>query len=523
MRLANPSDDIAKEKRRPTSRLNHRPNGKGKSSRRFAIAMAAALVASSLLMELTAEPTTHAAPNVQHSASNTSVESNAANTEKKLHYTAVEGAYYYTVALRSDGSVWTWGRNLFGELGVSENIRYRHTSSPIRIQQLSNVTAISAAGGGINAAVQADGTVWEWGAGKLPSKVESINSAKDVVTGSFTVALLQNGTVWSWQRPNAQGINSDDLIRKPHAISGLKDVIQVGSAGLHGYALKKDGSVWTWNEPDESGKVLSKPTKIKGLTNISSITRTNTSLLALDKNGKVWGLDETGKAFAFHYDFKVKKMDGNTQYMLLLTTSGEVYSYGRSVNGKEGKVNHLSGITDISAGYYHSLALSSDGTVWGWGSDKYEEAGAPATSSGGMVYKPVQAKIGTDVYLNGELFQSMYAAVETPKTVQLPIKAIATALGAKFEIHQVEGSLNYYTLKYDHRTITIRPNETQYVITSADSSGERVVQIPEPINNYSGATTVPFEVLRGFGLNVSWDTEKAILTIDDADKKDSGS
>ncbi|MEC0128959.1 stalk domain-containing protein [Paenibacillus pabuli] len=521
MRSINPSDDIAKEKRRSTSRLNHRPKGKGKSSRRFAIAMAAALVTSSLLLELTAEPNAHAATIMQHSVSNTSVRSTATNPEKKLHYTAVEGAYYYTVALRSDGSVWTWGRNLLGELGVSEDIRYRHTSSPTRIPELSNVIAISAAGGGINAAVQADGTVWEWGAGKLPSKVESIHAAKDVVTGSFTVALLQDGTVWSWQRPAAQGSDSG-LVRKPHAISGLKDIIQVGTSGLHGYALKKDGSVWTWNEPDEPGKVLSKPTRIKGLTNISSITSSDSSLLALDRNGKVWGLDEKGKAFAFHYDFKVKKMDGNSQYMLLLTTSGEVYSYGRSVNGKEGKVNHLSGITDISAGYYHSLALSLDGTVWGWGSDKYEEAGAPATSSGGMVYKPVQAKIGTDVYLNGELFQSMYAAVETAKTVQLPIKAIATALGAEFEIHQVEGSLNHYTLKYDNRTITIRPDETQYVITSADSPEEKVMQLPEPLNNYSGATTVPFEVLRGLGLNVSWDPEKAMLTIDDADQKDSG-
>lgn len=58
MRSVSPSDDIAKEKRRPTSRLNHRPNSKSKASRRFAIAMAAALVVSSLFLELTAEPTT---------------------------------------------------------------------------------------------------------------------------------------------------------------------------------------------------------------------------------------------------------------------------------------------------------------------------------------------------------------------------------------------------------------------------------------------------------------------------------
>lgn len=92
MRSVNPSADTATEKRRSTSRLNHRPNGKGKSSRRFAIVMAAALVASSLLLELTAEPTTHAATNVQQSASNTSAQSTASSIEKKLHYTAVEGA-----------------------------------------------------------------------------------------------------------------------------------------------------------------------------------------------------------------------------------------------------------------------------------------------------------------------------------------------------------------------------------------------------------------------------------------------
>lgn len=58
----------------------------------------------------------------------------------------VEGGYYYTVALRSDGSVWTWGRNLLGELGISDTIRYRHTSGPVRIPQLSDVTAISTTG-----------------------------------------------------------------------------------------------------------------------------------------------------------------------------------------------------------------------------------------------------------------------------------------------------------------------------------------------------------------------------------------
>lgn len=404
---------------------------------------------------------------------------------------------------------------------MSENVRYRHTFSPIRIPKLSHVTAISSSGGGNNAAIQADGTIWEWGNGNMPRLVPDITSAKNVRIGAFsTIALLQDGTVLSWQNPT-QAVALEQTC-KLQTISGLKDIIQVESTGLHGYALKKDGSVWTWNEPNEPGKAPSKPTKLKGLNNISSITGADASLFALDKKGKAWQLDLKGKVTPFHHELKVKKMDGNSSYSLLLTTSGEVYSYGRTVTGKEGKVNHLAGITDVSAGYHHSLALSSVGTVWGWGSDKYQEAGAPATSSGGMVYKPVQAKLGIDVYLNGELFQSMYPAVETSKTIQLPIKAIAAAIGAEFEMHKVENSLSYYTLKYNNRTITINPNEAHYQITSIDLSSEQLIELSEPINNYSGATTFPFEVLRGLGLNVSWDLEKVRLSIDDVDKKKSG-
>ncbi|MDT9721036.1 stalk domain-containing protein [Paenibacillus sp. ClWae2A] len=521
MQSVNSSDHIAKEKR-STSRLNNRSKSNGKETRRFTIAIATTLVASSLLMELAPVPTTHAATNMSPSTSNTSVQSTSSSSvEKKLYYTAVQGAYYYTIALRNDGSVWAWGRNLWGELGVSDTVRYRHTFSPIRIPKISNVTVISSSGGGNNAAIQADGTIWEWGNGNMPRQVPDITSAKNVRIGAFsTIALLQDGTVLSWQNP-PQAVALEQT-RKLQTISGLKDIIQVESTGLHGYALKKDGSVWTWNEPNEPGKAPSKPTKLKGLNNISSITGADASLLALDKKGKAWQLDLEGIVTPFHHELKVKKMDGNSGYTLLLTTSGEVYSYGRTVTGKEGRVNHLSGITDVSAGYHHSLALSSEGTVWGWGSDKYQEAGAPATSSGGMVYKPVQAKLGIDVYLNGELFQSMYPAVETSKTIQLPIKAIAAAIGAEFEVHKVENSLSYYTLKYNNRTITITPNEAHYHITSTDSSSEQLIELSEPINNYSGATTLPFEVLRGLGLNVSWDSEKSLLTIDDLDKKKSG-
>ena len=99
----------------------------------------------------------------------------------------------------------------------------------------------------------------------------------------------------SWLRQGTQENHSE--VHRPHAISGLKDIIQVGSSGQQGYALKKDGSLWTWDEPSQPDKTPSKPAKLKGLSNISSITSTDTSLLVLDQNGKVWSLGKRANQF----------------------------------------------------------------------------------------------------------------------------------------------------------------------------------------------------------------------------------
>ncbi|MGQ8870646.1 stalk domain-containing protein [Paenibacillus sp. TSA_86.1] len=516
-----------------------KPVPQSQSFRRVGKVMISAGVVSSLILgSLPSVSTTYASNDKQTSTGSVpdrtvsvlslaspSKPSVTSNTTQKLHYTEVAGGYYYTVALRSDGSVWAWGRNLLGELGISDTVRYRHTFSPVRIPHLSAVTALSTSGEGYSVAVQADGTVWQWGAGRTPSQVPGITNATRVTAGPFTsVALLRNGTVQSWQKPSPKlpGTSNEDATRKPilYPIHGLKDVVQTTLSGNDGYALKKDGSVWTWKEADGSDRKPSKAKLIKGLSKITFITSNGGDLLALDSESRVWRLSLQGKAkwIPYHHELQVKTLDANTNYVLLVTTKGEVYSFGNTVTGKQGKIKQLSDIKDVSAGYYHSLALSSDANVWGWGGDKYQEAGAPATSSGGMVYIPVQAKLGTDIYVNGKLLQSVYPAVETSGTLQLPIKTIALALGAEFQVHSAEGFISHYTLKYNDRIIAIKPNELQYTVSTLNklhSQEEQVGTMSEPTSIYSGATTAPYDMLRGLGLDVTWDSNTAKVTIDE--------
>jgi alpha-tubulin suppressor-like RCC1 family protein len=119
-----------------------------------------------------------------------------------------------SLALKSDGTVWAWGTNGYGMLGDGSII---DRLLPVQVKDtagtgyLSGIVAI-AAGDDQSLALKSDGTVWAWGQntyGQLgdgttinmltPVRVVGINSVASVSAGnSFSVALKYDGTVWTW-------------------------------------------------------------------------------------------------------------------------------------------------------------------------------------------------------------------------------------------------------------------------------------------------------------------------------------
>ncbi|MBI5299281.1 MAG: RCC1 repeat-containing protein, partial [Deltaproteobacteria bacterium] len=125
--------------------------------------------------------------------------------------TAIASGNGHGLALKSDGTVWTWGYNTYGQLGDGTTTE-RHT--PVQVLgSLSGVTAI--AGGFSNnhsLALKSDGTVWAWGAndfGQLgdgttterhtPVQVSDLSGVTAIAGGSVhSLALKSDGTVWAW-------------------------------------------------------------------------------------------------------------------------------------------------------------------------------------------------------------------------------------------------------------------------------------------------------------------------------------
>src|SRR6185295_4072043 len=123
-----------------------------------------------------------------------------------------------TVVRKSDGTVWTWGANFGGKLGVGLSMtNLNRVLVPTEVHDAGNVgflNSVTAIMGGEvhNIALKSDGTVWGWG----------INFFGQVGNGSTNDAST------------------------PVQTSGLSSVIALGGRGYHTLAIEADGSVWGW-------------------------------------------------------------------------------------------------------------------------------------------------------------------------------------------------------------------------------------------------------------------------------------
>lgn len=172
--------------------------------------------------------------------------------------TQVAAGSGFSAALRSDGTVWAWGRNDSGQLG-----RGRHDdnddSVPAAVAGLSHVVQI-ATGATTGAAVTADGTAWTWGLTAdveqdSPTPVAGLTGVVQVAAGEdFAVALKSDGSVWAWGADDFGQLGTGTPGPVQHApvrVAVPGGVIALSVQGWHAIAMRSPtfgGAVWQWGE-----------------------------------------------------------------------------------------------------------------------------------------------------------------------------------------------------------------------------------------------------------------------------------
>jgi alpha-tubulin suppressor-like RCC1 family protein len=232
---------------------------------------------------------------------------------------AISNGENHGLALKADGSIYAFGGNDYGQLAESTSVTQR--TSPTLISSVTTVSAI-AAGEYFSLALKQNGTISSWGrnwAGQLgnnsttdsstPVSVSSITTATAISANwVHALALLADGTVRAWgynfygQLGNGEsGSSANRTI--PVEVEDLTDVVAIGAGASFSVALKDDGTVWTWGSNahgqlgDGTNTDHVTPAQVSGLSDITAIAVGYYHALAMTSNGTVyaWGLNTDGQ------------------------------------------------------------------------------------------------------------------------------------------------------------------------------------------------------------------------------------
>lgn len=218
--------------------------------------------------------------------------------------TAIAGQGEGGYALKSDGTVWAWGDNSAGQIGDGTTTA---RLSPVQVKNLTGVKAIAVSSGSQTAyALKSDGTVWAWGDnyyGQLGNGSSAATSATPVqvknITGITAIAgglangyaLRSDQTVWSWGDNNSGqlGNNSTTPSTVPVQVSGLTAATAIAAGGRVAFASRSDGTVRAWGANDSGQLGNGTTTNAKTPVQVSSLTQVIAVAAAYDSGYALTG------------------------------------------------------------------------------------------------------------------------------------------------------------------------------------------------------------------------------------------
>jgi alpha-tubulin suppressor-like RCC1 family protein len=373
---------------------------------------------------------------------------------------------FFSLAVKSDGTVWSFGRDFDFQLG-NDATTAANQSSPVQVLgvggtgHLGGIVGVAAARSA-SLALAGDGSIYAWGLNsngqsgdnktndpnKSPVKVHGpgnvgvLTSMVGIAEGAYhSLGLKSDGTVWAWGRNNDGQIgdntttdaNERDTPVQVHGAGNsgfLTGVMAIGAGNYTSYALKSDGTVWGWGLNDNGqlgdNTVTERdtPVQVHGpgdvgfLANIVQIAPQRHQITALRNDGTLWAwgsnadgeLGDNGLLTERHTPVQVVG-EGGTGFLtgvvsvgaaghstMAAKANGEVWDWGRNSSGQLGddkaanpektpvhvlgfgSTGFLGGVESMIGGEHFVLSVRNDGSLASWGQNDSGELGDASTS-----------------------------------------------------------------------------------------------------------------------------------------------
>ncbi len=319
--------------------------------------------------------------------------------EEGVHFTQTSGGLGHLLALGSDGNLYSGGYNYSGQIGDGTNTNFYNNALKKAIMPADGTKFTRISAGFIHSlAIGSDGNLYSWGDNSFGELGNGTTNDKPQATPSkvnlptwfpkftqisggtdYSLALDADGNLygWGWNSDGELGIGSSDVMKQLTPSKGLMPAdgtkfTQISAGDKHSLALGADGNVYSWGDNSKSqlgrsisGANDSTPRKVNlpaGVRGFTQVIAGGNHSLALGSDGNLYSWGDNSKG-----------------------------QLGRSISGTQdgtpGKVAMPAGVTITQAsapGMFNgdfSLALGSDGNLYSWGYNSSRQLGRTPTSS----------------------------------------------------------------------------------------------------------------------------------------------
>ncbi|MFZ4594185.1 MAG: choice-of-anchor D domain-containing protein [Verrucomicrobiaceae bacterium] len=288
-------------------------------------------------------------------------------------WATVSAGQHHAVALKADGSVWSWGRNTEGQLGDGTNT---DRTTPVRVGT-SNDWASASAGYNFTVGIRPDASLWTWGSnanGELGDGTQTSRNAPArvgtdtdwlTVTGyNHCLGIKRDGSLWGWglNSSGQVGDGSTSAHLSPTRIGTDSNWARVSAGNAHSLGLRTNGTLWAWGSNTWGETTIgarSSPGQVGTVADWADIAAGSQYTLALKRDGGLWS---SGSGFAGRlahgagaerdaYNlWSLTRVGGSSGYRqlpdggikldrtLVRTATGELWGAGPSTAGGEGMI-----------------------------------------------------------------------------------------------------------------------------------------------------------------------------------------
>jgi alpha-tubulin suppressor-like RCC1 family protein len=361
-------------------------------------------------------------------------------TQEGLNYLTVAGGagwltvsagLEHTCAIRSDRTLWCWGKNSSSQLGIGSTAL---KSVPTKVGTGAN-WAIVSAGAEHTCAVQFDGSLWCWGLGsngrlglsatstsgvKVPTRVGTENTWKSVATGAaHTCAVKTAGTLWCWGAGGSGrlGRSSTADSKVPVQVGTLATWSSVSTGLAHTCATSTAGALSCWGAntkgevPGSSSLSVTSPYAATAPTTTgavwAAVSTGDRETCATPTLGPIvcWGLRSDTATLPQRVGAVGgwSSVDAGIRHTCAINADNALYCWGTNLNGQLGDGSKISRILpsreatsgsdweSVSAGENSTCAIRADGSLYCFGLNSLGQLGTGTTTSSS---RPVQESSG---------------------------------------------------------------------------------------------------------------------------------